>query len=85
MIRILTFPFRLVWWVAALPFRLVFFLVKVVLKTAWLIPKTVFKVAWFVPKTALRSVRALGVAGLTALAFGIGLGFLIGSRRSSSA
>lgn len=84
MIRILTFPFRLVLWVLVLPFRIVGFVLKVALKALWLVPKTLLRVIFFFPKTLFRSMRALGATGLLALAAGMGIGFLLGSRRSAT-
>jgi hypothetical protein len=73
MITILTFPFRLVFW-----------LVATIVKLIWWVPKTVLRVVWFFPKTVFRSVRALGITGLLALGLGIGVGYLLASRRSPS-
>ena len=84
MIRILTFPFRLVFFILSLPVKLVFFVLKMVLTLLWVVPKTLLRIVLFFPKTLFRSVRALGFVGLVALVAGLGVGYLIGSRKAGS-
>lgn len=84
MIRILTFPIRLLFWIVGLPIRLVLLVLKLVLKALWLVPKMLLSLIWFIPRTLFRGMRAAGFAGVTAFALGIGLGFVVGSRRAGT-
>jgi hypothetical protein len=80
--RLITAPFRLVFWLVKTVLKIPLLLVKYVLTLLWVVPKALLRVVWFVPKTAAKS---LGFMGLVGLAAGIGVGFLVGAKRAANA
>ena len=82
MITLVTLPFRLLFWIVKLPLRLVWFAVKTVLMVLWLVPKTALRLVLLVVSLPFRTLRFIGFGGVLALAFGLAVGFFVGSGRA---